>query len=256
MEGARVRPNMHDLLSETAHRPWPIPNSSWIMEQTWRDLLFAHWAYPVNEVRAAVPMQLPLDTFDGMAWVGVVPFMLENLHARGLPALPAVSSFPELNVRTYVTMHGKPGVYFFSLDAASKLAVVGARTLFHLNYFDAEMSITQTPSGIEYTSERTGAGAQPSFRARYAAAGEVFTAQSGTIEHFLTERYCLYSVSGTGSTFRLEIHHRPWLLQPAEAELDALGVLTAAGLAPPRGVPLLHFSSLQPMIGWAPARLD
>jgi hypothetical protein len=226
------------------------------MEQTWRDLLFAHWAYPVNEVRAVVPGQLLLDTFDGMAWVGVVPFMLDNLHARGLPALPAVSSFPELNVRTYVTVDGKPGVYFFSLDAASKLAVIGARTLFHLNYFDADMRITPTPSGIEYMSERTDAAGRACFRARYTAAGEVFTAQPGTIDHFLTERYCLYAVNDTGNTFRLEIHHRPWLLQPAEAELDARGMLTAAGLAPPRGVPLLHFSSLQPMIGWAPERIE
>jgi uncharacterized protein YqjF (DUF2071 family) len=226
------------------------------MEQTWRDLLFAHWAYPVAEVRAAVPGQLPLDTFDGMAWVGVVPFMLEDLHARGLPALPPVSSFPELNVRTYVTLNGKPGVYFFSLDAASKLAVMGARTLFHLNYFDAEMSITQTSGGIEYVSERTDGGAHASFRACYAAAGEVFAALPGTLDHFLTERYCLYAVSGTGSTFRLDIHHRPWLLQPAEAELDARGMLTAAGLSPARGVPLLHFSSLQPMIGWAPERIN
>lgn len=226
------------------------------MEQTWRDLLFAHWAYPVEQVRAAVPPQLQLDTYDGMAWVGVVPFMLENLRARGLPALPAVSSFPELNVRTYVTMHGKPGVYFFSLDAASKLAVMGARAVFHLNYFDAEICTAQTPNGIEYTSERTDGGAVASFRARYAAAGEIFVAQPGTIDHFLTERYCLYSVSGTGNTFRLEIHHRPWLLQPAEAELDARGMLSAAGLAPARGAPLLHFSSMQPTIGWAPERID
>lgn len=221
------------------------------MEQTWCDLLFAHWAYPVDEVRAAVPPQLPIDTFDGRAWVGVVPFMLENLKARGLPALPFASSFPELNVRTYVTLDGKPGVYFFSLDAANAIAVMGARTIFHLNYYKAEMSITPTPTGIEYTSRRTDDRARPAnFRAHYTPSGEVAIAQPGTIEHFLTERYCLYTVTGAGKTYRLEIHHRPWLLQLAEAEIDARSILTAAGLAPARGMPLLHFSSRQPTIGW------
>ncbi|MGQ0813922.1 MAG: YqjF family protein [Gemmatimonadota bacterium] len=246
---------MHELLAETAHRPWPVPDSEWIMEQTWRALLFAHWSYSIDEVRALLPPQLPLDSFDNHAWVGVVPFKLEHLHARGLPALPGVSSFPELNVRTYVTIGGKPGVYFFSLDAASQLAVMGARTLFHLNYFDADMRVTATPTGIEYKSRRTDRRGPPaSFHAHYAPNGEVFTAVPGTLEHFLTERYCLYAVSGDAA-HRLEIHHRPWLLQPAEAELDALAMLAAAGLGPPRGKPLLHFSAVQPMIGWAPRHI-
>jgi uncharacterized protein len=242
---------MHDLLKETSHRPWPVPKAEWIMEQTWRDLLFAHWSYPIEEVRRVVPAELPLDTFDGRAWLGVVPFKLENLHARGLPALPGTSSFPD-DVRTYVTLEGKPGVYFFSLDAANKLAVVGARTLFNLNYFDADMHITATPTGIEYTSRRTDARApEAAFRGHYAAAGEAFTPVPGTLEHFLTERYCLYTVRN-GAVSRLQIHHRPWLLQPAEAELDAGSMVAAAGLPIPAGRPLLHFSAIQPMIGWAP----
>lgn len=225
------------------------------MEQTWRDLLFAHWSYPIEEVRAVVPAELPLDTYEGRAWIGVVPFYLENLKPRGVPAFAGVSSlsFPELNVRTYVTIDGKPGVYFFSLDAANKLAVAGARALFHLNYFDADMSITHTPTGIEYTSHRTDRrGAEAAFRGHYAAAGEVSIPASGTLEHFLTERYCLYAVSGGGAVHRLEIHHRPWLLQPAEAEIDAGPMLTAAGLAVPADKPLLHFSAVQPMVGWLP----
>lgn len=246
---------MHKLLQETEHRPWPVPDSPWIMEQTWRDLLFAHWSYPVDEVRAVLPSELTIDTFDGKAWVGVVPFMLEDLRPRGVPALPAVSSFPELNVRTYVTIDNKPGVYFFSLDAASKLAVMAARTLFHLNYFDAEMGITPTPTGIEYTSRRIDArGAPATFRAHYTPIGEAMTPGPGTLDYFLTERYCLYSVNNSNVS-RLEIHHRPWLLQPADAELDARDMLTAAGLAAPRGNALLHFASIQPMIGWPPERV-
>ena len=191
-----------------------------------------------------------------MAWVGVVPFMLEGLKARGLPAVPALSSFPELNVRTYVTLDGKPGVYFFSLDAASKLAVMAARTLFHLNYLRAEMNIAHTATGIEYSSKRIDARGRPAcFRAHYTAIGEVEIPQPGTREHFLTERYCLYSVSSSGAVYRLEIHHRPWLLQAAEAELDARDMLTAAGLSVRQGTPLLHFSSVQKMIGWASEKL-
>lgn len=228
------------------------------MEQTWRDLLFAHWSYPVEEVRAVVPPELPLDTYEGRAWIGVVPFYLENLKMRGIPALPGFSSlsFAELNVRTYVTIDGKPGVYFFSLDAANRLAVTGARTLFHLNYFDAEMSITHTPTGIEYTSTRTDRrGGDAQFRGHYAANGEVSVPMRGSLEHFLTERYCLYAVSGAAAVHRLQIHHRPWLLQPAVAELYAGPMLTAAGLTVPANDPLLHFSAIQPMVGWMPERI-
>ena len=223
------------------------------MEQTWLDLLFAHWSYPVEEVRAVVPPELPVDTFDGRAWVGVVPFYLENLKARGLPALPGISSFPELNVRTYVTIDGKPGIYFFSLDAANALAVTGARTLLNLNYFNAEMSLTHTPTGVEYVSERTDSRGKPArFRAHYAANGEAFTSTRESLEYFLTERYCLYTVGAGGKPSRLEIHHRPWLLQPAVAEMDAGPMLAAAGLSVPTAEPLLHYAAIQSMIGWLP----
>jgi uncharacterized protein len=247
---------MHELLKETAHRPWPVPDSQWVMEQTWRDLLFAHWFYDIEAVRAVVPAQLPLDTFDGRAWVGVVPFHLENLRARGLPPIPGNASFPELNVRTYVTLDGKPGVYFFSLDAGNRLAVAGARTLFHLNYFDAEMAITATPTGIEYTSARTDRrGASAHFRGHYAPEGEAFEPAAGTFDHFLTERYCLYAVDSNQGVLRLDIHHRPWLLQAAVADLDAQAMLGAAGLPAPTGKPVLHFAAVQPMIGWLPVRV-
>lgn len=243
---------MHELLEETEHRPWPVPDAPWIMEQKWRDLLFAHWPYAFDEVRALVPAELPLDMYDGKAWIGIVPFMLEDLRVRGLPAVPHVSSFPELNVRTYVSIDGKPGVYFFSLDAASKLAVMGARTLFHLNYFDADITISRARDRVVYSAHRTHPGAPPAtFSASYTPVGEPLTSARGSLEYFLTERYCLYTVTD-GCVSRLEIHHRPWLLQTAVADLDAEPLLRATGLSVPTTPPLLHFSSLQPMIGWAP----
>lgn len=247
---------MHPSLSETSHRSYPIPPGSWTMEQSWHDLLFAHWSYPVDAIRAAVPAQLPIDTFEGRAWVGVVPFTLRGLRARGLPRIPGLSEFPELNVRTYVTIDGKPGVYFFSLDAANRAAVIGARAAFHLNYFHALMSVTKAQGGITYLSRRTGEReARADFSARYHANGKGFHAKPGALEHFLVERYCLYSVSPSGRVYRLDIHHKPWLLQPAQAQLDAGALLQADGIPRPSGEPLLHFSVVQEMIGWLPDRV-
>jgi uncharacterized protein YqjF (DUF2071 family) len=226
------------------------------MQQSWHDLLFAHWSFPVEAVRAAVPASLPLDTFDGKAWVGAVPFYLRGLRARWLPPVPGASNFPELNLRTYVTIEGKPGVYFFSLDAGSRLAVLGARTAFHLNYYHAVMSMTRGPRGIEYLSRRTDARGKPAdFSARYRATGKGFTAPPNSLEHFLVERYCLYAVSPSGRVYRLDIQHEPWLLQTAEAELDAASLFEAADLPLPTGRPLLHFSAVQEMVGWLPDRV-
>lgn len=226
------------------------------MEQSWHDLLFAHWSYPVDAIRAAVPSQLPIDTFEGKAWVGVVPFVLRGLRVRGLPAVPGASTFPELNVRTYVTIDGRPGVYFFSLDAGNQLAVMAARTAFHLNYFNALMSVTRGPQGISYLSRRTDKRGQPAdFSARYRADGRGLRAEPGSLEYFLAERYCLYAVSRSARVYRTDIHHRPWLLQPAEAELDANALLQADGIPVPAGKPLLHFSAVQEMIGWLPDRV-
>lgn len=226
------------------------------MEQSWHDLLFAHWSVPAAALRAAVPQQLPIDTFDGRAWIGVVPFRVRGLRARWLPSIRGLSDFPELNVRTYVTIDGKPGVYFFSLDAASPLAVLGARAAFHLNYFNALMSMVRGPDGIAYLSRRTDQRGQPAdFSARYHPDGKGVRAQPGSLEHFLVERYCLYAVSAAARVYRLDIHHRPWLLQPAQAQLDANMLLAASNIPAPAGQPLLHFSPVQAMIGWLPERV-
>jgi uncharacterized protein len=247
---------MHNSLTKTDHRPYPLPHGRWMMEQSWHHLLFAHWPFRLADIRHAVPAELPIDTFDGSAWVGVVPFDLHGLRARGLPALRGVSDFPELNVRTYVTIDGKPGVYFFSLDAGSKLAVMGARIAFHLNYYHALMSITRTPDGIQYLSRRTDSRGKPAdFSARYRADGKGFHATRGSLEYFLTERYCLYSVSPAGRVYRLDIHHKPWLLQPATGQIEAASVLAATGIPAPSTPPLLHFSAVQEMIAWLPDRI-
>jgi uncharacterized protein YqjF (DUF2071 family) len=223
------------------------------MAQTWHDLLFVHWPIETQALRPLVPQPLPLDKFQGRCWIGVVPFWMSNIHARGLPPLPGLSRFPELNVRTYVTLGGKPGVYFFSLDAANLAAVWAARTFYRLPYFHARMSSDISNDWIAYNSERR--DAQAEFRGRYRPANAVQLSLPGTLEHWLTERYCFYTVAGT-EVFRAEIHHQPWPLQNAEVEIETNTVAAAAGIPTLAGDPLLHFSRKLEVIVWPLRRVS
>jgi uncharacterized protein len=243
------------VLEESAHRPWPIPDRPWIMTQTWNDLLFAHWPADAQLVRDHVPPGLELDLFEGQAYVGVVPFHMTNVAPRGVPAIPLVSAFAELNVRTYVTRGGMPGVYFFSLDADSHLAVAAARNLFGLPYFTASMEVHVDGMEVAYRSRRTSRdGAPAEFRARYRPIGSVFHAAPGTLDWFLTERYCLYTVDRSFHAQRLEIHHPQWPLQQAEAEIEMNTMAEAAGLRLPPIAPRLHFAKRQDMVAWPMVR--
>lgn len=219
------------------------------MTQTWHDLLFAHWRVPASELAPLVPPELPLDTFDGHAWIGVIPFHMTNVAPRGVPSLPYVSAFPELNVRTYVTRDAKPGVYFFSLDAGSAVAVAAARALFGLPYYTATMDVRDAGGAIEYTSRREG-GLAAEFAASYTPSGSARPPQQGSLEYFLTERYCLYTVDDARCVHRVEIHHPPWPLQPANADIRVNTMAAAAGIRLPETAPLLHFSRRQDMVGW------
>ena len=236
-------------LRETGHRPWPLPqDDKWLMAQTWERLLFAHWRVPVQSVQAHVPGVLSVDTFDGAAWIGITPFRVSGLRLRGTPPAPVLSSFLELNARTYVTFEDKPGIWFFSLDASSRLAVAGARRSYRLPYFSARMSALRWDDTVRYSSDRTARRARPaSFSGRYGPEGEVFNARKGSLEYFLAERYCLYAVD-EGTVFRAEIHHNPWPLQPAGAEIER------NTMAPPgietAGEPLLHLAVRQDVLIW------
>lgn len=239
-----------DIVEHARHRPWPLPDGPWIMTQSWHDLLFAHWPVSKSELRVHVPTGLELDLFDNQAWLGVVPFRMTNVAPRGISALPFVSAFSELNVRTYVTRDGKPGVYFFSLDADSQLAVRVARSMFNLPYYLAQMTLNANGSGIEYASRRTSGDARAELEIVYRDSGPVFEAQRGTLDYFLTERYCLYTVDEKFRTYRLEIQHRPWALQPAEAEIRVNTMADAAGIRLPAMQPILHFSRRQDIVAW------
>ena len=239
-----------DIVEHTSHRPWPLPDGPWIMTQSWHDLLFAHWPVSVRELREVVPAGLEVDLFDDQAWIGVVPFRMTNVAPRGTPALPFVSAFNELNVRTYVTRDGKPGVYFFSLDADSQLAVSVARSMFRLPYYLARMALNANGGNIQYSSRRTSGDARAELEIAYRSTGPTFEPLSGTLEYFLTERYCLYTLDDEFKAYRLEIHHRPWPLQPAEAAIGVNTMADAAGVRLPAMEPLLHFARRQDMVAW------
>jgi uncharacterized protein YqjF (DUF2071 family) len=213
------------------------------MGQTWDDLLFIHYPVPQAELRPLVPERLQLDEHSGSTWLGVTPFVVTGLRARGLLPLPLASTFRELNVRTYVTLDDKPGIWFFSLDASSQLAVEAARRLYKLPYFHADISVRRRGAEIAYDCSRGGGKA---FSATYRATGDVFNAAAGSLEDFLTERYCLYA-EDRGALYRADIHHRPWPLQPAEAAID---LDTMPPVKVPESDTLAHFSARQDVVIW------
>lgn len=209
----------------------------------WVDLAFLHWRVSPDALRARVPAQLEIDTFDGSAWIGVTPFRMTGVHPVGLPPIPTVRDFPELNVRTYVRYKGRAGVWFFSLDAASQLAVFGARAVVALPYFHASMIERRVADEIHYESVRTGhRGAAAEFRGRYRATGDVFNSTAGSLEHFLTERYSLFSVR-MGALLRLDIEHAPWPLQPASVTIERNTMTDWLGIRLPADPPHVLFAS-------------
>lgn len=201
------------------------------MRMNWLDLLFAHWPIDPDIIQRKLPNPLKVDTWEGQAWIAVVPFRMTDVAPRFVPAIPGMSAFPELNVRTYVTIDDKPGVWFFSLDATNRIAVRLARMAFHLPYMDASMSIERDNGWYRYRSKRTHRNEPAAeFQGRYRPSGDIFFAVPGSFEFWLTARYCLYAANRKGHIFRGEIDHPPWPLQPAELEADSNTVLDAFGV--------------------------
>ena len=267
---------MPSPLDQTAHRPYPMPSRPWRLHQHWHDLLFAHWPVAPAQITPYLPTGLELDLFDHQAWLGIVPFWMSGVETRLLGSqpnpitagVPTTRTFAELNLRTYVrsTRTGKPGVFFFSLDCSSPLAVLGARILFHLPYFFARIQRTQSSAEnpeTHYRSQRLlpnllqGPGSTrltprptPTFEARYAPTGPVAWSRPGTIDAFLTERYCLY-VPHRSQLLIGEIHHHQWPLQPARAEILHNQIPALHGMRLPDSAPILHFSQTLEVFLWS-----
>jgi uncharacterized protein len=238
------------LLARTEHRPWELPDEPWFMRQTWRQLLFCHWPVPRQVLEQLVPPQLPIDSFDGSAWLGVTPFRVSGLRLRGTFPPPVISSFPEINVRTYVTVQGKPGIYFFSLDAARRSAVLAARRGYRLPYFLARMGCDVDRGSVAFSTTRVSTdGPSAGFAASYRPLGPAVEAAPGSLEYFLTERYCLYTMDERRRVLRAEIQHPPWPLQSAAAQITENTMASPFGLSL-EGDPFLHFSGRQDVLLW------
>ena len=239
-------------LRAVGHRPHPVPARPWAGGQTWEHLLFAHWSLDPSTMAAAVPPGLELDLFDGRAWLAITPFRLRGLRARFLPPVPCVNPFLEANVRTYVRRGGLAGIWFFSLDATSRLAVTGARVLNALPYRHARGRITVAGASVDYRLHRTDpAHGAARLDASYAPRGPAEEPAPGSLEHFLVERYCLFAVRGGGEIVRTDIHHRPWRIHPAHGEVHHEGLVPPA-LGPVPDPPLLHVARRQDVLVWRP----
>lgn len=223
------------------------------MTQTWHALLFAHWPCSPALLAKVLPPPIDLDLHNGLAWVGIVPFLMTNVTLRGVSAIPWLSTFEELNVRTYVRVDDKPGVYFFSLDAARLIAVASARLL-GLPYHWASMQVTRKGDDVRYASRRR-SFTNATFVATYRPTGPAFSPVRGSLEYFLTERYCLYACDVRKRPYRLDIHHSRWQLQTAEATIVENNLTRAAGLDLPAATPLLHFARRQDVVAWAPEHI-
>ena len=226
----------------------------WLMAQVWHDLLFAHWPVDAELLRPRLPAGVELDLYEGQAWLGVVPFRMSGVRARFLPALPGLSAFPELNVRTYAVAGGRPGVFFMSLDAANAVAVAAARRFFHLPYYRAEMACRSEGDTVIYSCRRTSGEPAAGFRGSYGPAGPVYQSRAGALDHWLTERYCLFTADDHGRALRVDIRHAPWPLQPAWARIEANTMADACGVGLPPTAPLLQFARRLQVLATLPYR--
>jgi uncharacterized protein len=260
---AQCKPRVKDKCLELAratltlfmYRPYPAPTAKPVMYQRWHDLLFMHWPVAIDALRPHIPTSLEIDTFEDQAWLAVVPFRMSHIYPRGLFPVPWLSAFEELNVRTYVLRDDKPGVWFFSLDAANPVAVSIARNWFKLPYFNAAMKCAEDGQGISYSSRRTHHNAPGcNFVGAYKPVADVAIPKVGSLEYFLTARYCLYTADKTGRVYRGEIDHQPWPLQIADAKVDINTMAEPIGVKLV-GEPLLHFSKRIDVKVWGLERI-
>jgi uncharacterized protein len=242
---------MNKELLVMSHRPFPLEDLNWLMTQEWHHTLFAHWPVPASELRKHVPSDIEIDTFNGTAWIGIVPFKIKNMRARFTPSIPFFNSYIEVNVRTYVKYGGRTGVYFFSLDANHIFAVTGAKIIFGLPYKLAVADLN-IGSSFELSSTR-GSGAK--FSASYEPGSEVFFPEEGTLEHWLTERYCLWTKRGS-KIIRGDIHHTRWELQRAEGWISQTNLIPFVYQDQFQTEPLLHYNKFKKAYFWPPKLED
>ncbi|MFT9596549.1 YqjF family protein [Mesobacillus sp.] len=241
---------IRELLVQS-QRPYPLPDMNWVMSQEWHHTLFVHWPVPAASLREHIPQELEIDTFDGSAWVGIVPFQVKKTRGRFTPAIPFFSSYLEVNVRTYVKYGSRAGVYFFSLDANHLVAVLGAKAVFGLNYKQAKINFQEDDHFEMVSSRLQTADENARMELIYIPETQVFFAEPGTVEHWLTERYCLWTKRGS-RLIRGDIHHTRWELQRAQAELSHEMLIPFVHQEYLTQQPLLHYSKYKKAYFWPP----
>lgn len=240
---------MHPSLLKTDHRPWPLPSKKWWWRQSWNELLFIHYPIPKEKLLPLIPNELTIQEFSGTSWLGIVPLLMNGVMIRPFPDIPGISNFLELNVRVYVEFKGRPGVYFLSLDASNPLAVWGGKTLFHLPYKLADMEFKKENNTNIFHSKRKEGEDHSEFSLSYSPTSEIFKARPGTLEYFLTERYCLFTQK-LGALYRGEVHHYPWPLQNAKAQIFSNSMLNNFDIKIPNTEPHLLYSKGVDVILW------
>ncbi|MFC3038677.1 YqjF family protein [Virgibacillus xinjiangensis] len=235
------------ILQETGHRDSPLPAGPWMMTQKWDDLLFLHLPASPETIRRYVPDQMELDTYDGEAWVSIIPFKISDMRIRLLPSFPYIRKFLELNVRTYVKRDGIPGIYFFSLDAEKLLPVLGAR-MGTLPYYYANMGMKKRGDWFHYHSKRHG-NRELAFKGRYRPMSESRFPEKGTLDHWLLERYYLWT-QVKDHVFTVGIHHLPWKVADAEAIIEKQGLTPFLPAEATGNRMLLHYAHSRRVLFW------
>jgi len=229
------------------------PDGASVIHQRWENLLFMHWAIDPKLIRPLIPSTLDLDLFDGKAWIGITPFHLEDVRPVMLPAFPGLSTFDELNVRTCVLHKGRPGLWFFSLDASKLMPAVASRIFFMLPYFKANIAFAQQQNSFDFDLKRS-TPPNPAFHARWQTGPRLRDPDTDSLAFFLVERYCCFSVDGR-RIFETRIYHHPWILDEAVVDDYSSTMMKALGLPEPAADPLVHFSRSLDVEIWAPIRV-
>ena len=247
---------MLQYMVRTSHKLRPLPPGRWSVRQRWNDLLFAHWPVPAASIAPLVPEGLLVDTFEGSAWLGAMPFWMDRVKVRGCPPIPGARSSPHLCLRTYVRdpQTGMPGVCFLSVETSNLLAAAVGRAFYCLPYYWSEMQLEQrTERDFSFYSRRRFASRPVVFKAHYRGLGptrRLAESCAGTLECFLMERYCLFAHNRDGQPIRANLHHVSWPLEEAEAEIEQNGLAAAIGIRLPDLPPVLHYSRRMAVYVW------
>ncbi|MEK3889702.1 YqjF family protein [Bacillus sp. FSL K6-3431] len=241
---------MHKAFSETVQRPFPLPSKPWVMTQMWENLLFSHWPIPLDIIRKHVPPSLKMDLYQGSAWLGVIPFYVNHMKLRGVPEIPYLRSYIELNVRTYVTYQGKPGIYFFRLDANKWPAVIGGRIVAFLPYRLAQMNMKITDNKIYFQSEsQNPSGSKKVLNLTYSSTSKAYLPPQNSLEYWLFERYCFFTARGN-HLYRGDIHHDRWRVCSAEAMVHTNTIASFLPHSFFESSPLVHFTAQKKVFIW------